>query len=147
MAAKPSLVRALSVLCLLTGLALAQNAGAADRILVPKIEGPWWRVAGSPDIGQYTTDRQQPVDFAIWQAADGTWQIWSCIRSTAYPGWTRLYNRWEAKNQTDHNKKQKKNKKTTNTEKNEDENKHQAPNDKRAQGRYVMFYGTGDHIA
>jgi len=147
MAAKPALVRALSVLCLLTGLALAQNAGAADRILVPKIEGPWWRVAGSPDIGQYTTDRQQPVDFAIWQAADGTWQIWSCIRSTAYPGWTRLFYRWEAKNLTDHDWKPMGVVMTSDTELGEVEGMLQAPFVMRAQGRYVMFYGTGDHIA
>src|SRR5689334_23971462 len=101
MAATPAWTRILSALCLMTGLALARNAMAADAVLVPKIEGPWWQVAGSPDLGKYTTDRQQPVDFAIWQAADGTWQIWSCIRSTSYPGWTRLFYRWEAKNITD----------------------------------------------
>ena len=80
----------------------SQNASAADTVLVPKIEGDWWQVAGSPDLGQYTTERQQPVDFAIWQAADGSWQIWSCIRATSYPGWTRLLYRWESKSLTDH---------------------------------------------
>jgi hypothetical protein len=48
--------------------------------LIPQIDGEWWPVASNPDLGQYTSDRQQPVDFAIWQARDGTWQIWSCIR-------------------------------------------------------------------
>ena len=102
MTTRPAFARIVSVFCLLTGclmisLALAQNARADDTVLAPKIEGDWWQVAGSPDLGQYTTDRQQPVDFAIWQAADGTWQIWSCIRATSYPGWTRLLYRWEAK--------------------------------------------------
>src|SRR5207244_5944999 len=58
----------------------------SERVFVPAIDGPWWQVAGNPDVGQYTSDQQQPVDFAIWQAADGTWQLWSCIRNTKYPG-------------------------------------------------------------
>ena len=48
-------------------------------------------------------DRQQPVDFAVWQATDGTWQLWSCIRATAYPGATRLFYRWEGSRLTDGN--------------------------------------------
>ena len=56
MAINAALVRIGSALCLLIGLALAQNAGAADVVLVPKIEGPWWQVAGSPDLGKYSTD-------------------------------------------------------------------------------------------
>jgi hypothetical protein len=139
--------RILFVFCLLAGLSPAQNVRAADAVLVPKIEGPWWQVAGSPDLGKYTTDRQQPVDFAIWQAADGTWQIWSCIRSTGYPGWTRLFYRWEAKNITDHDWKPMGIAMTSDTGLGEVEGMLQAPYVMRAQGQYVMFYGTGDHIA
>ena len=112
-----------------------------------KIESPWWRVAGSPDLGRYTTDRQQPVDFAIWQAADGTWQIWSCIRSTSYPGWTRLFYRWEAKSPTDHDWKPMGIVMTSDTQLGEVEGMLQAPYVIRTGGHYVMFYGTGDHIA
>src|SRR5262249_53339649 len=36
-----------------------------------------------------------PVDFAIWQAANGAWQLWSCIRHTRCGGKTRLLYRWE----------------------------------------------------
>lgn len=64
-------------------------------ILTPQIEGEWWQVAGDPDLGRYTTPKQQPVDFAIWQAADSTWQIWSCIRGTKCGGKTRLFYRWQ----------------------------------------------------
>ena len=45
---------------------------------IPEIVGDWWQIAGNPDLGRYQTDRQQPLDFGIWQAADGTWQLWSC---------------------------------------------------------------------
>ena len=147
MAAKTACARILSALCLMIGLAPAQNVSAADAVLVPKIQSPWWQVAGNPDLGRYTTDRQQPVDFAIWQAADGTWQIWSCIRSTAYPGWTRLFYRWEAKSPTDHDWKPMGIVMTAETQLGEVEGMLQAPFVMRAQGQYVMFYGTGDHIA
>lgn len=69
----------------------------------PVIEGAWWPVAGNPDLGPYTTEEQQPVDFAIWQAADGTWQLWSCIRNTKAGENTRLFYRWEGKELTDKN--------------------------------------------
>jgi len=52
-------------------------------------------VAANPDLGPIGSPRQQPVDFAVWQARDGTWQLWSCIRQTACGGNTRLFYRWE----------------------------------------------------
>ena len=70
---------------------------------MPTIDGDWWQVAGNPDLGEYTGDKQQPVDFGIWQAADGTWQIWSCIRGTKCGGMTRLFHGWEGNNLTDSN--------------------------------------------
>lgn len=73
------------------------------QVLVPKVEGSFWQIAGEPDLGQYTSPRQQPVDFGIWQAADGMWQLWSCIRGTNLPGETRLFYRWETKRLTDSN--------------------------------------------
>jgi hypothetical protein len=69
--------------------------------LVPRIAGDWWTVAGNPDLGELTGPNQQPVDFSIWQAADGTWQLWSCIRNTKIGGRTRLFHRWEGKQFTD----------------------------------------------
>src|SRR5262249_18631120 len=61
----------------------------------PQIEGDWRQVAGQPDLGGLTGEKQEPVDFAIWQAADGAWQLWSCIRHTREAGHTRLFYRWE----------------------------------------------------
>jgi len=80
------------------------TANASESILVPQIDGEWWQVAGNPMDHKYATERQEPVDFAVWQAADGTWQLWSCIRSTTAGGKngkTRFFYRWEGQNLTD----------------------------------------------
>jgi hypothetical protein len=61
----------------------------------PRIAGDWTQIAGNPDLGKLGTEKQQVVDFAVWQALDGTWQAWSCIRHTAEPGATRLFYRWQ----------------------------------------------------
>src|SRR5262245_44519066 len=142
-----ALVQMLSAFFLIAGLTLARHAWAADVVLIPRIEGNWWQMSGSPDLGKFTTDRQQPVDFAIWQAADGTWQLWSCIRSTAHPGWTRLFYRWEAKRLTDRDWRPMGIAMTSDTAVGEVEGMLQAPYVMRFRGQYLMFYGVGDHIA
>ena len=50
--------------------------------LIPEIVGDWWQIAGNPDLGEFTSPEQEPTAFGMWQAADGTWQLWSCIRHT-----------------------------------------------------------------
>lgn len=70
-------------------------------VLVPQIDGPWWQVAGNPDLGDLTSPGQQPVDFGVWQAPDGTWQLWSCIRFTRCGTGTRVFHRWEGARLTD----------------------------------------------
>ncbi|HEX4273650.1 MAG TPA: hypothetical protein VHZ32_19825 [Rhizomicrobium sp.] len=136
-----------ALICLILVAAAPQNARADETVLVPRIEGDWWQVAGSPDLGQFTTDRQQPVDFAIWQAADGTWQLWSCIRSTSYPGWTRLFYRWQGKRLTDRDWRPMGIAMTSDVKLGEVEGMLQAPYVMRRRGQYLMFYGTGDHVA
>ncbi|MHC4795247.1 MAG: glycoside hydrolase family protein [Planctomycetota bacterium] len=74
---------------------------ALDEYWIPVVDGEFWSVAGNPHLGKYTSKRQAPVDFSIWQANDGTWQLWSCIRSTKCGGKTRLFHRWEGKILTD----------------------------------------------
>lgn len=96
------------VLIVLVSLSFILNscssmASSNNPVLMPQIEGDWWRVAGDPDLGEYTSEKQQPVDFGIWQAEDGTWQLWSCIRHTKCGGNTRLFYRWEGKKLTDKN--------------------------------------------
>jgi hypothetical protein len=84
-------------------LGLLPGTGCATKPtkLVPRIDSEWWSIADDPDLGELTDPAQQPVDFGIWQAADGTWQLWSCIRGTRCDGRTRLLYRWEAQNLTD----------------------------------------------
>jgi hypothetical protein len=70
--------------------------GAEEPFLVPVVTGSWITITGQPDLGALTSDKQQPVDFAIWQAADGKWQLLSCIRGTSEAGKSRLFHRWES---------------------------------------------------
>lgn len=98
-------MRQRQTLTVLSILLIACSSKAATQgVKVPTIEGPWWQVAGNPAGHKYATDKQEPVDFGIWQAADGTWQIWSCIRKTTAGGeggMTRFFYRWEGRNLTD----------------------------------------------
>lgn len=72
--------------------------------LRPVVAGDFWQIAGNPDLGAFDNrPAQQPVDFSVWQAGDGTWQLWSCIRSTNVGGNTRLFYRWEGAVLTDSN--------------------------------------------
>lgn len=85
--------------CVLVLSAVAAGRGASAALpppRVPRIAGAWRDVTGLPDLGTYNKTGMQPVDFAVWQAADGTWQLLSCIRSTGIGGHTRLLYRWEA---------------------------------------------------
>src|SRR4051812_11310414 len=82
------------------GDAAVSDGGAAVR-RVPRIDGAFWQLAGNPDLGALTGASQQPVDFAIWQAADGTWQLQSCIRATQVGGNSRLLYRWQGAALTD----------------------------------------------
>jgi hypothetical protein len=66
----------------------------AAPVLVPQIQEPWWDVAGQPDLGAYSDPAQQPVDFGVWQSADGGWHLWSCIRGTQVGGESRLFYAW-----------------------------------------------------
>ena len=73
----------------------------SKQVLIPQIDSEWWTIAGNPDLGAYNTDHQQPLDFGIWQAADGTWQIGACVRRTNCGGRGRLLYRWQADALTD----------------------------------------------
>jgi hypothetical protein len=91
----------LAAVLIMLSFSIGFPVGADTPMLVPEIEGDWWVVARDPDLGPLTDPKQQPVDFAIWQAADGTWQLWSCIRNTRCGGNGRLFYRWEGRHLTD----------------------------------------------
>lgn len=136
-------------LCLYVVLVLFLNTTckAEDEILVPQIDGPFWQIAGNPDLGSYTSPKQQPVDFAIWRAADGTWQLWSCIRSTKLPGKTRVFYRWQANNLTDTNWAPMGIAMLSDPGFGEAENGLQAPFVIKRGQSYFMFYGDWEHIS
>ena len=92
-----------TTLATLLALATVGFRSHGEDILTPVIDGEWWQIAGNPDLGDYTRKEQQPVDFGVWQAADGTWQLWSCVRHTGCGGHTRLFYRWEGRSLTDQN--------------------------------------------
>jgi hypothetical protein len=128
-------------------LAAGSCSFAADQVLAPQIDGDFWQIAGDPDLGKYTSPKQQPVDFGIWQAADGTWQLWSCIRSTAAPGKTRLFYRWQADKLTDSHWTPMGIAMMADPNFGETEGGLQAPFVLKQGSDYFMFYGDWEHIA
>jgi hypothetical protein len=92
-------MKLLFLLCLVSSCFILQLKGQVNYEL--EIEGEWWEIAKNPDLGELSSERQQPVDFGLWQAKDKTWQLWSCIRSTKETGKTRLFYGWEGKSLTD----------------------------------------------
>lgn len=131
----------MAVFWLVVGLGRCEN-----QKLTPQIDGPWWTVAGDPDLGPYTDPRQQPVDFGVWQAADGTWQLWSCIRKTKCGGKTRLFHRWEGKNITDKDWKPMGIAMEADPKYGETPGGLQAPHVVKTGDEYHMFYGDWEHI-
>ncbi|MBA7629224.1 hypothetical protein ES703_36722 [subsurface metagenome] len=139
----------LSLLIILSECCGTQTAGKSSLdkpVLIPEIDGQWWQVAGSPDLGELTSQKQQPVDFGIWQAADGTWQLWSCIRKTKCGGNTRLFYRWEGKNLTDINWKPMGIAMQADTTLGEQKGGLQAPHVIKVDDIYYMFYGDWNRI-
>lgn len=84
-------------------IAIPSNSSAQksnEKKYTPVMEGAW-QIAGDPDLGKVSTPPQQPVDFGIWQAADGTWQLWSCVRGVNIGGQSRLFFHWQGDKITD----------------------------------------------
>ncbi len=127
-------------------VAAAVGMAAVKPVVVPQIDGEFWQIAGDPDLGRYTTPKQQPVDFGVWQAADATWQLWSCIRSTSEPGKTRLFYRWQADKLTDKNWKPMGIAMMADPNFGETEGGLQAPFVLKEGSDYFMFYGGWEHI-
>ena len=119
---------------------------ASDSPVTPQISGEWWTIAGDPDLGPLTTPKQQPVDFGIWRAADGTWQLWSCIRHTNEPGKTRLFHRWEGAKLTDPNWTPKGVAFQADPSLGETQGGLQAPYTLKHDGKYWLFYGDWANI-
>jgi hypothetical protein len=115
-------------------------------VYVPVVEGAWWNITTQPDLGACTAAGQQPVDFAVWQAADGSWQLWSCIRGTRAGGHTRLFYRWEARRLTDTSWTPMGIAMEADTTLGEAKSGLQAPFVLKEKGRYYLFYGDWNRI-
>lgn len=129
------------LLIIAIGFLLSCNQQEQEYIYKPVITGEWWKVTGNPDLGEYNSERQEPVDFGVWQAADGTWQLWSCIRKTNCGGHTRLFHGWEAENLTDANWKSLGIVMEADTTVGEEKGGLQAPHVIKKDGIYYMLYG------
>jgi hypothetical protein len=137
---------AVSLLALSACAPFSTPVARAGAPLVPVLDGPWWTVAGDPDLGAYTDPKQQPVDFAVWPAADGTWQLWSCIRGTRCGGKTRLLYQWEGRRLTDSDWTPKGIAMEADPAAGETPGGLQAPYTLRMDGLYHLFYGDWERI-
>jgi len=117
-----------------------------SQLLIPVIAGDFWQIAGNPDLGELTGENQQPVDFGIWQAGDGTWQLWSCIRGTECGGNTRLFYRWEGRELEQKDWEPAGIAMRADTMLGEQPGGLQAPHVIREEGLYYMFYGDWSRI-
>jgi len=146
-------VRRLGLLTgLLAGL-LGCSIPPANRPMMPRIIGPWWTIARVPNLGPLNgppanrpNARQEPVDFSVWQAADGTWQLWSCIRNTRCGGTGRLLHRWEGPSLTTPDWKPMGIAMQADPRFGETAGGLQAPYVLRIDRPYHMFYGDWEHI-
>lgn len=127
-------------------MAFRQTDSPKKTVYKPVIEGDWWSITNQPDLGELTNTNQQPVDFGVWQAQDGTWQLWSCIRRTKLGGRGRLFYRWEGKNLTDTAWTPKGIAMQSDTTLGEAKGGLQAPYVFLENGTYYMFYGDWNNI-
>jgi hypothetical protein len=118
----------------------------ASVVLVPHIDDPWWVIASTPDLGALNGPGQQPVDFNVWQASDGTWQLWGCIRGTHCGGATRLFYHWQGAQLTDSDWQPMGIAMQADPSLGETPGGLQAPFVLFALGEYHMFYGDWEHI-
>lgn len=139
-------MRLLELGILLCILSICQHAMAGESALCPRIDGSWRTVAVSPDLGELTSPDQQPVDFGVWQAGDGTWQLWSCIRGTKCGGHTRLLHRWQSTHLTDGNWEPMGVAMQADAKLGETPGGLQAPFVTKYDDRYYMFYGDWENI-
>ena len=136
-----SLVR--NCILLIACMGIFISCGKEERVVYkPVIDSEWWDITNQPDLGELSGgNRQQPVDFAVWKAKDGTWQLWSCIRGTKAGGTGRLFYRWEGKSLTDTNWEPMGIAMQADTLLGETEGGLQAPHVIEENGVYYMFYG------
>ena len=141
-----SSVLAILLIAFVASPTFAKEPSAPASPDVPFIDGPWWQVAGDPDLGPLNDPGQQPVDFSVWQAGDGAWQLWSCIRKTKCGGNTRLFYGWEGPSITAANWKPAGVKMQADPSLGETAGGLQAPHVVKWHDQWYMLYGDWEHI-
>jgi len=131
---------------ILTSLLLVLALIACAGQQTPYIASEWWAAATNPDLGEFSSEKQEPVDFAIWRAADNSWQILSCIRNTKCGGHGRVLYRWEGTALTDTNWTPKGIAMLADPELGEAKGGLQAPFVFRENEKFYMFYGDWHRI-
>ena len=81
-------------------IALLLPAVSSARALTPRLAGPWIKIAGRPPLERWASPKAEPVDFTVFQADDGRWQLIACVRHTTHPGSSRLLYRWSSQELT-----------------------------------------------
>lgn len=108
----------------------------------PALDGPWRRIASPPALERHASGKEQTVDFTIFRAADGTWQLISCVRGTAHPGAGRLLYRWESKDLEAADWEPRGIFMTSDTEQGHQEGRLQAPHAVVEDGVWWLFFGS-----
>lgn len=80
----------------LAGVAFAAADESSVPARVPRLAGPWVRLTDRPPLERWATAKAEPVDFTLFPAKNGRWQLIACIRHTAHPGKGRLLYRWSS---------------------------------------------------
>jgi hypothetical protein len=120
--------------------------GADETILVPVVEGEWWRIAGdNPDVSPYrivSDGTSNTCDFTIYEDANGMWHAIACVRGTNAPGERVFHHRtsdsltaedWQPQGVLDWPRGTRLGKPTS----------VQAPHAFRHEGKYYCFYNSG----
>ncbi len=145
---------AAAALC--TSVALAGEPRIGKNAIMPEVDGNWQTLTDGavlPELGEFVwTNGTLPIDFSIWQAEDGTWQLDACVRALRKPQERtkyRVFYRWEGTSLTEDNNWQPQGISQTGLpEFGESASVHQAPHVlKYDDGKYRMFYGVGDTIS
>ncbi|MBN1420309.1 MAG: hypothetical protein JXP34_16130, partial [Planctomycetes bacterium] len=80
-----------------SGAASPSRADDEDALLMPVVQGEWWRIAGDdPDVSPYrivNDGGSNTCDFTIYRDAKGVWHAIACVRGTNAPG-ERVFHHW-----------------------------------------------------
>jgi len=124
-------------------MALAQDEPA----LKPSLAGPWIQLAGRPELEKWASPEAEPVDFTVYQADNGRWQLIACVRKTTQPGSGRLLYRWSSEELTKEGWKPEGIFLSSKPEWDHAEGRLQAPFHVKDAGQHYLFYNSrGGHL-